>query len=76
MSDNPTILQAVDCDGSIVKIHKGFTSWCWQYQSNKRHEFYYGWTDTEADAVSQSKTLLKPDETGKYPEFQVVEVEK
>ena len=75
MQDNPTVLRAVDTDGSTATVYPcTLPTWGWQYCNNIRHEFEYGWTNSEAAAIAEAKRLLKPGADGAYPAFVVVPI--
>jgi len=75
MPDSPTILRATDCDGSTATIYPcTLPTWGWQYVNPKMKLFDYGWGCSEAEAVAKAQKLLKPDSSGNYPNFVVVEV--
>jgi len=75
MSDNPTILRAVDHEGSEVKVFPcSPPTFGWTFLNFKQHSYDYGWGCSEAEAVAKAQKLLKPDASGNFPSFVVVEV--
>ena len=68
-----TILRATDCYGSQVTVYPcALPTWGWQYTNPVRREFDYGWELSQSLAMQKALKMLKPDDTGKYPEFEVI----